>query len=185
MVLKMTIFPVRLRSVALSALLPIATSSVFPVMEVKAEVKIGIVSVQQIIDRSQMGREAKEKVEALAKREQVKLAQLKAELERTQEDLQRQGGLLSGKALEEKSAALRKREKDLARSMSDRREELVRQNREEVAKVVRAIDKAAIKFGADEGYVVLLEADPSLVLHHAKRLDVTEKVIQALDQGNL
>jgi len=146
---------------------------------------VGVIDIQRVIDRSQLGQEAKQKVEAIAKKEQVKLQQLKEEYARTQAEVEKQEGVLSGKALEEKVLSLRKREREIARTITDRRDELIRQNRAEVAQVVRQVDKVAKTFGKQNGYVVVLEADPAVILHYSKRLDITEKIIQALDADSL
>ncbi len=164
---------------------PTSVNGLMSVAQAESEPNVGIVDIQRVIDRSQIGQDAKQKVEAIAKKEQVKLQQLKEEYSRTQAEVEKQEAVLSGKALEEKVLSLKKREREIARTITDRRDELVRQNRAEVAQVVRQVDKVAQAFGKQHGYIVVLEADPAVVLHYSKKLDITEKIIQALDADSL
>jgi len=147
----------------------------------EAEQRIAVVDIQAVITKSERGASAKSKVESAAKKEEVKVKQLAEELKRTRADLDKQSSLLSGKALEDKQTALKKKERDIARSIQDRREELVRLNRDEVGNVVKMIDKEVETFGKQGGYTAILEADPAMVLYFHPSLEVSDKIVEILN----
>jgi Skp family chaperone for outer membrane proteins len=143
--------------------------------------EIAIVNIQEVIDRSVIGASAKKRLESNVKKEEVAIKQMMSELDKTKASIKSQAGLLSGKALEDRLASLNKRERDIGRAIQDKRDDLMRINRQEIAKVVTEVDKIVAELGKSRGIAVIIEDEPGFVLYKRRGLDLTDEVIEATD----
>lgn len=142
---------------------------------------IYVVDVQRVINESTKGKAAREIVEATAKKEQEKLDQIKNSLKKMQDELQKQSSILSGEALAEKQQQYIKKEKELAGIFEEQKKSFDQKNRTEIGKVVEQIDKVIKKLVAENDYKFVVEKDPRVVVYTVSDYDITDKVIENLD----
>lgn len=147
--------------------------------------EVAVVDVQRVINESIIGRAARKNVEVLVSESKVKLASLKASLETQALDLKKQGAVLSKSAMDEKTAALEKQQRELQRKYQDLQEEIGRRNSEELSKVVREVATTVEELAATHGYVAVFEKDRRVVVYHSPRLDITNQVIELLDNKKI
>lgn len=148
----------------------------------QAERQISVVDVQRVITSSKAGQRARQELEAEVKRGESRLSSLKEELESLEKSVQKQAEVLSGPALEEKQAELRKKERALRAALEDQRDALSRKNRTEIGKVVGKIDSIIKELGKSGQYGVIIDAEPRSVLYYDKSLDISDEVIAKLDE---
>jgi outer membrane protein len=141
-----------------------------------------VVDMQRIINESVIGKAARNNMEGEIKKGQVNLEKMKVEIDSVRASIEKQGSLLSAEAAQEKRASLEKKERELARSYQDLREELARKNNTAIAKVVEQIDKVVKEVASDEEIEFILEKDTRLVVYAEKQYDLTDKIIGILDE---
>ena len=144
-----------------------------------------VVDVQKVISTSLIGKAAKSNIEAEVKKAETRLAAQRQEVERLKTDLSKQQAVLSKEALDQKSENLIRKQRDLELGMADEQDKLKRKNGEEIEKVLAEIRKILAKLSADRKYPVIIEKDPRLVVYVSPNLDLTDRVIAALDQEKL
>jgi outer membrane protein len=147
--------------------------------------EIYVVDVARVVSESIAGKAARSNVEAEAKRRQIALEKPRAEIEKMQADIQKQGSLLSQDALLERQQTLRRKEQELRTKIQDERAALSTKNEQEISKVVKLIDASIAELAQEKGYRVVLERDRQLVLYAAQRYDITQQVIELIDQKKL
>lgn len=140
-----------------------------------------VIDMQRVLEESILGKAAKQRLEAEFKESGVKLQKSKAALNSFRADIEKQAGLLSSEALEEKRESLLKKEKELARAYQDQQEGLVKKNDIEIGSVVKQIDKAVQELAAKEKFDFIIENDKRFVVYVEKDYDITDRVVKLLD----
>lgn len=160
--------------------------SVFNVANVLAESeKIAIVDVQRVVNESIIGKAARSNMEAQIKKAKVKLSNLQAELERGKADLQKQAGILSGSALEERREGLGKKQLEAQRAYQDMQEQLAKANDKEIRKVIDEVQKVVDEIADEREYTFIFEKDRQSVIYANPGLDITQEVVKVLDKRKI
>lgn len=144
-----------------------------------------VVDVQKVLSNSLAGKAARSNVEAEVKKSEARLAGQRQEVERLRADLGKQQAVLSKEALEQKSQVLKKKQRELELGLADEQDKLRRKNGEEIEKVLVEIRAVLAKFSEEKKYPVIIEKDSRLVVYVNPELDLTDKVIAALDQHTM
>jgi outer membrane protein len=151
---------------------------------VRAEPMV-FVDMQRLIDESIVGKAAKADVEAEARKRQSELLTQQRELERAQNDLGKQKGVLSPAAFEERAEALQKRQRDFERSAQDFQEELTRKSQAAVARVVKDIQTVVEEYSSSHGFGLVIERDQRSVLYVRPEFDISEQIVTILNEKKL
>ena len=146
-----------------------------------ASIKIGYVDVQRVLTESKRGQEAKKKIEAKGAELHQQFQRMQREIQSLKDELERKGTLLSEEARKEKEREYQRKVMELDRFVRDSREELRQMEREMTAKILKDVERVIEELGRKEGYTLILEKQRSFILYAPKELDLTEKVIKALD----
>ncbi len=144
--------------------------------------KIAIVDTQKIISESIIGKAAKNNLEAQIKKEQAKLAAIKADFDKQKAELEKQAAILSGSALATRRESLGKKQVELQRAFQEVQEKLAKLNEAELAKVVEQIGDVVEELADDRGYSFVFERDRQSVLFASEKIDITEEVVKILDK---
>ena len=143
------------------------------------ELKVGFIDAQIVLDRSAVGKESKEQLEAYVKSRQQVIDVDETELRRLEEELKTQAAVLSEEALREKQETLQRKMIAYQKRAGEMSQE-VQERRAEVLQGFNGYLKRAVKRVAEqEGYAYVLdkEAEGGSVLFAAERYDLTEKVV--------
>ena len=141
-----------------------------------------VVDMQKVIEESIAGKAAKSNMNQEVGKSEAKLGKLKNELSKISEDLDRQSGLLSEQALQDKRDLIDRKQKELGRAVSDNREELAKKSDTEISKIVKQIDQVVKDLSAKGKYEIVIERDPRFVLYVDDKFDLTKRVIEELDR---
>jgi len=150
-----------------------------------AEDAIAIVDVQRVVNESIIGKAAKSNMETQIQKAKVKMSNLQADLEKGKVDLQKQAGILSGSALEDRKEALGKKQLEVQRAYSDIQEQLAKTNDKEIRKVVDEIQKVVDEIAEDKGYAFIFEKDRQAVIYANPSIDITQDVVKILDKRKI
>lgn len=147
-----------------------------------SEVTIAIIDVQRVVNESIIGKAARSNMESQIQKSKVKLSNLQADLEKGKSDLQKQAGILSGSALEERREALGKKQLEVQRAYQDMQERLAKTNDKEIRRVVEEVQKVVDEMAEEKGYSFIFEKDRQSVIYANPRIDITQEVVKILDK---
>ncbi len=168
--------------VFLSFLLVFSASSAYA--EAKTE-PVYVVDIQRVIDESIVGKAAKNNVELDAKKAQAKLDQLKNELQKMDEEIKKQSGILSADALEQKRQNAGRKERELALALQEQRENFLKKNDAEIQKIIKDIRAIVSALAEKDKIKFIIEKDRRFVLYASKEHDLSAKIIEILDQKQI
>lgn len=146
---------------------------------------VSVVDMQRVINESIVGKGARSNLEADLKKREVLLENKRQELQRLQEDLQKQASLLSAAALEEKRQVVVRTERDFTRMVQDQRAEAAKKGDVEMARVVKEIDAVVAELATKGNYQFIIERDPRIVVYSSARVDLTGDVIKMLNEKKI
>jgi outer membrane protein len=170
----------KLRSLA-SALLIASTVSI-PLARA-AEIRVGVVNVQEVLDTIEEGKKARETLEkALFDRKKAMEDQQK-EYRRLEEAYEKQKLVLAPAALEEKRKDLETKKADLQRAAMTAQMDMSKKERELTDPLFKKIQAVVEKVGRDGGYGMILEKSQGGVIYHKDGFDVTKQVIDEYNKS--
>ncbi|HYL80883.1 MAG TPA: OmpH family outer membrane protein [Candidatus Acidoferrum sp.] len=143
--------------------------------------RIGVVDMQQILNQSERGKAAKQKLDQEREARQKDLDARQQEVMKMQADLEKQAPVLSEQAKREKGEALQRKVRDIRRLAEDANRDFEKRLGETEADMTREIVRVVQEFGKDQGYTIILER--STLPYVAGSADVTAEVIKRFD-GN-
>ena len=145
----------------------------------QAAVRIGIVDLQQVLNKSQKGMAVRQKLDQERAARQKELDATQDEVMKLQADFEKQAPLLSEQAKREKSEALQRKRRDAIRIAEDSNRDFDKRVREAEMDITREIIAAVQEYGKDQGYSLILEH--STVVFGAAAVDITSEVIKRYD----
>ena len=140
--------------------------------------KIGVVSVQRILNESSAGKMIQKKLSAKQKEIIAKMNTEKNEIDKMIMDFRKEVLVLSPEKQEEKARIIRIRKNDfnemdkkLTREFKKLQEQLLKQFRKDITAIVNEL-------GNSQGYLLILEKKESAVVFSPAQIDITETIIK-------
>ncbi len=147
------------------------------------EVKIAFVDARRAVAGSKQGKAAKQQLDDVSQKKREELRPREDELKRLTEEFESQRFVLSKEALQEREISLLKRRRDLERDFQSAQEELEIEQRRIMDPLLRDVRAAVQKVGEANRFTVILERGSPGVLYFENGLDITDLVIQSLNEG--
>src|SRR5215471_2606956 len=163
-----------------------------------ADLKVGVVDLQAVLDQSVRGRAAKDRLRDLGDKLQQEIQskldlkkQKEDELQKLQTEFRSQKDLLTEQARAAKDEEYRRRARELKRFIDDTNrftEDATQEFREremrETQLLLLTVRKVVQEIGEREGYSLVLEGNENtaVVLYFNKSIDITPKIVQRFDQ---
>ena len=157
--------------------------SVSPRPAAAADMKIGIVNLQDAINKSKRGATARNELNQKFERMQKELQTEEADLQKLQDELDRQGSMLSEEAKYEKQKTLSRKVRDFQDKYKDYSEVMKRAEMEMTGPIVEGLLDIANKLGKERGFALVLEAQKAGVIYFDDASDITEEVLKRFDAG--
>lgn len=145
-----------------------------------ADMKIGLVDFQEVVEKSQPGQKIEAELKKEGERMEAELTKDKDELTALKEKLEREAMVMSREAREEKEIEFRVKARNLQEKEKQYRNEFVGKQRQEVDKLRTVVLEIAQELGKKEGFTMVLSKVG--VLYHDASIDLTDKVVQMLNQ---
>ncbi len=142
--------------------------------------RIGVVDVQRVLDESQRGIAARQKLEQERQARQRDLDAQQQALAKMQADLEKQGAVLSDQAKRDKADELQKKVRDLQRTAEDSSRDFEKRVQEAEMEITRSIFATIREYGNDQGFSMIL-ARQNGVIYVAPATDVTADIIKRFD----
>jgi outer membrane protein len=145
----------------------------------QAAVRIGIVDLQEVLNKSQKGLAVKQKLDQERAVRQKDLDGKQQEVMKLQAEFEKQAPLLSEQAKREKSEAIQRKTRDAVRIAEDANRDFDKRVREAELEVSREILGVVQEYGKDQGFTLVLER--SMVVFGASVVDITSEIIKRYD----
>ncbi len=161
-----------LQSVAL------ATAMVLAAPAVQAqELKIGYVNSERVLREANLAKAAQVKLEAEFGKREKDLRDLEAKLRGAAEKLEKDAPTLSEAERGRRQRDIVEQDRDLQRKKREWQEDLTQRKNEELSAVVEKANKVIKQIFETEKYDLILQD----AIHFSARVDITKKVIDALN----
>ena len=148
------------------------------------ETRIGFIDTIRAVSSSRDGKLAKTRLDKLSESKRNELRPREAELKRLTDEFEAQRFVLSKEALQEREITIVKRRRDLERDFEAAKEDLQIEERKLMDPLIRRVVAAAKKVGEDKGFQVILERSSPGVMYYHDELDVTDLVIERMNEGS-
>lgn len=161
-----------------------ALSLLFVTVAPAAEgLKIGFVNLQQALNESEAGKNAKNELEATIKSKQVIVDEKGKAIEKFKDEMEKQASVLSSEARKIKEADLERMLRDYQRLVTDSQAELKKKEGDITGEIIMEIRALVEALGKQEDYAFILEDVEGMILYSKKDFDITEKVVKKYNES--
>ena len=147
-----------------------------------ADSKIGYIDLQRLVKESKMGQAASADIETLRIEKQAVIKSKLEEINHLKQDLNTNDALLKETEKKDQIEVLNDLIKDYKRMVEDAKEEIAKQDRELVAKILKKADSVLKKVAEKNDFDIILK-DPKTIGYLNPDVDITDKVLKILNKG--
>jgi outer membrane protein len=152
-----------------------------------AEIKIGVVEPQKVLENTKAGKKVKDKLEEYQKSAQKMLDMDGEELKKIEEDFVKQGSILSPEAKKDKEETLRRKQMEYQRKFQQLNQDFQGKKKELLDEFSKSLEQTVKGIAEKEKISLVGEKSDngpvSLVIYSSPTLDLTDRVIKELDKG--
>ncbi|WIM07003.1 MAG: OmpH family outer membrane protein [Candidatus Nitricoxidivorans perseverans] len=146
----------------------------------RAEMKIGFVNGQRVINESPQAAKAKKKIEKEFEKRNEDLQKMAKQLQSLQENLEKNAVTLSESDRRGKEREFNDVNREFQRKQREFREDLNLRQNEEMAAIYERANKVIKQIAEAEKFDLILQE----AVHFSPRIDITERVLKALSDGS-
>ena len=146
-----------------------------------ADIKIGSVDMQRIINECSAGNEARKVIAQDGEKFQRLIAEKQRELQTMKESFEKQTLMLTPDARANKEREYQNKLREFQRWGEDTQNELNQKRTQMERNISIGLIKVVQEIGANEGYTFILQKNENIVLFASKPTDITDQVIKAYD----
>jgi outer membrane protein len=141
--------------------------------------KLGFVNTERILRDAAPAQRAQKKIEAEFQKRDQELARIAGELKRMQDDLDKNAMTMSETQRRNREREFADLNRDFQRKQREFREDLNQRRNEELAQVVELANRVIRQIAEQEKFDIIFQD----AVFASPRIDITDKVIKALDSG--
>jgi outer membrane protein len=141
--------------------------------------KLGFVNTERILRDAVPAQRAQKKIEAEFRKRDQELAKIAGELKRMQDELDKNSVTMSDTQRRTKEREFGDLNRDFQRKQREFREDLNQRRNEELAQVVAEANRVIRQIAEQEKFDIIFQD----AVFASPRIDITDKVIKALDSG--
>jgi outer membrane protein len=143
--------------------------------------KIGFVNASILFEQYSVAREAEEAYGKELEEINRQVAEMEIELRSLADTLEARKYLFSEERLKEKTQELEKKQQEYIKFRQDAEMTAARRNDELSGPIVTAIEEATRRVAEKEGFDLVLDAGPGIVVYSKPELDITDEVLEDLE----
>jgi outer membrane protein len=144
-----------------------------------AEIKLGFVNAQRVVNESPQAVRAKKKIEKEFEKRDQELQRLSKQLQGMQETLEKNAVTMAESERRNKEREFNDLNRDFQRKQREFREDLNLRQNEEMAAIFERANKVIKQIAEAEKFDLIVQE----AVYFSPRIDLTEKVIKALGDG--
>ncbi len=141
--------------------------------------KLGYVDAVKLVEQAPQGQKALKRLEEEFGSREQQLRVLRDKALALEQDLQKNGLVLSDSDRDAKTKELREMERELQRSQRELREDYNLRRNEELGKLQKVVTKAVIEIAKEEKYDLIVQQ----AVYFSPETDMTQKVLERLQKG--
>lgn len=141
-----------------------------------AELKLGFVNGQRVVNESPQAKRAKQKLEKEFEKRDQELQQISKRLQSMQENLEKNGVTMAESERRNKEREFGELNRDFQRKQREFREDLNLRQNEEMAAIFERANKIIKQIAEAEKFDLIVQE----AVYFSPRIDITEKVVKAL-----
>jgi len=141
--------------------------------------KLGFVNTERILRDAQPAQRAQKKIEAEFQKRDQELAKIAEQLKRMQDDLDRNSVTMGEAQRRNREREFADLNRDFQRKQREFREDLNQRRNEELAQVVELANRVIRQIAEQEKFDIIFQD----AVFASPRIDITDKVIKALEAG--
>lgn len=145
-----------------------------------ADLKVGVMNVQQVLVNSVSGKAAKEKFDDKMQNLQAKFKTEEQELVDMQKEIEKKSSAWSEETKQLKVREFQKKRRELQEKSDDARFELKTLQDSELAPILKALEGVVASFGEKNGFTVILDSKAG-VIYFSEAVDITDQLVKELD----
>jgi len=147
-----------------------------------ASIKIAVVDLNSCLRDSAEGKKLYRQLEKKKDAMQKKMDEKQGELLKMQEDIKKQGMMLSPDARQEKQKILERKQREYKYFIEDLRDDFKRAESELIGKIYQELQEVASDIATKGEYTLILEKRGGVVFNDSA-IEITDKVIKAYDKS--
>jgi outer membrane protein len=148
-----------------------------------AQQKIGFVNATVIFEQYSGAREAQDAYQKELDDLNQQVSKMEEELRALADTLEARKYLFSEERLKEKRMELERKQNEYVSFRQDAEQRAAQRNDELSRPIVEAIEAATKKIAEQEGFDLVVDAGPGIVVYSKPELDLTDKVLQSLEEA--
>jgi outer membrane protein len=156
---------------------------VVPFSASHAEQKIGFVNASIIFEQYSAAREAEDAYGKELAELNTQVAEMERELQSLADTLEARKYLFSEDRLKEKRRELEAKQQEYIKFRQEAEVRAAKRNDELSGPIIEAIEQATRSIAEKEGFDLVLDAGPGIVVYSNPELDLTDKVLQDLEES--
>jgi len=145
--------------------------------------KVGFVNATSIFEQYSVAREAEEAYQRELEDLNKQVTDMEEELRALADTLEARKYLFSEERLKEKRLELEQKQQEYVRFRQQAEQKAARRNEELSKPIVADIEEATRKIAQKEGFDLVLDAGAAVVVYSKPELDLTDRVIQSLEEA--
>lgn len=147
-----------------------------------ADLKLGVMNVQQIIVGCDAGKAAKARFDKKMKELQKTFKAEEDSLKELQAEIKKKSSAWSEEKKAEKAREFQKNGRELQAKTEDARFEMKRLQDKELEPILKALEQVVTKYGKDNGYTAIMDSK-SGVVYFNEAIDISDTLVKRLNKA--
>ena len=148
-----------------------------------AQVRVAVVDMQQALNETEDGRQAKAQLKRLFKRRQQSLDKRQNDLKKMKEDIEKQRDVLSRQELQGRLEEYQKAFVELQTTYVEYQRELAQKEAQLTKGILERMQNILRRIGRDDGYTLVVERNEGGVVWAPNNLDLTDELVRRYNAG--
>lgn len=150
---------------------------------IAADLKVGIIDMQRIVEKSEPGQKAMEELKDDLTKMKSKLDSKKAELEKLNQDIQKQSVMLSQEAKSDKQLEFKRKLRDFQDLRKSYQKKAQNKEQELSGPIVQKLAEIIDAYGDEHNYSFIIDKRNSGLVYGSDALEITEKIMVELNKA--
>ena len=151
--------------------------------DVEAQVRVAVVDLQQALNETDDGRQAKRRLKTLFRRRQKALDAAQNKLKQMAEDIEKQKSVLSREALQSRMEEYQKALIELQSQYMEYQQELATKEAQLTKRILDRMRDILQRIGRADNYTIIVEANEGGVIWVQPSLDLTSRLVTEYNSG--
>lgn len=151
--------------------------------DVEAQVRVAVVDLQEALNETDDGRQAKRRLKTLFRRRQKALDAAQNKLKQMAEDIEKQKAVLSREALQARMEEYQKALIELQSQYMEYQQELATKEAQLTKRILDRMREILQRIGRADNYTIIIESNEGGVIWAQPSLDLTERLITEYNSG--